>query len=188
MLPLKLYSQLKITFSIITELLPKCVINFLLLLIQQKKLLWVILIGGPQNYHFTWGPEKNFFHSNKQKNWVNRVWITKIMELTSMLILHLLFIKTNLVFLLTIERQNQAAEGRHRRISQDLAGSTTHGSWDVPEKILFRTHTSLPPRRPLKTKWGVYHLRGKSFFFLKIQAHAFLLPTLLSMPTRVHTQ
>ena len=45
----------------------KCVINFLLLLIQQKKLLWVILIGGPQNYHFTWGSEKIFSIGTNRK-------------------------------------------------------------------------------------------------------------------------
>lgn len=47
-------------------------------------------------------------------------------------------------FLLTIQGQNQAAEGRHCCIRQDLTGSTTHGSRDLPWRKSCSEHMQKP--------------------------------------------
>lgn len=67
-------------------------------------------------------------------------------------------------FLLTIQGQNQAAEGRHCRISQDLARSTTYSSWDVPWRKSRSEHMQKPSTQAaFGDKSQAHQLGGKSW-------------------------
>lgn len=81
-----------------------------------------------------------------------------------------LFQKKNTANLLTIQGQNQAAEGRHCSIRQDLAGSTTHSSWDVLWRKSCSRHVHKPSTQAaFKAKLQVHDHRGKSLFLLNLK-------------------
>lgn len=102
---------------------------------------------------------------------------------------YVLFFLKNVAFLLTIQGQNQAAEGRHCSISQDLAGRATHGSWDVPWRKPCSKHMHEPSTQAaFKTKLQVRDHRGKSLFPPSQKSNpCFHAAIILTMPSGVHT-
>ena len=112
------------------------------------------------------GIRENFFHRNKQKNWVNRAWITQKNGVNqSMLISHLLFIKQIRCFYWPSRGRTKQLKADTVALAKTWQGAPhTAAEMFLGENPAPNTCTSLPPRWPLKTKWGVYHHRGKYFF------------------------
>lgn len=93
---------------------------------------------------------------NYQNNGVNQ----------SMLILHLLFIKQIWCFYWPSRGRTKQLKADTVALAKTWQGAPHTAAEMFPgENPAPNTCTSLPPRRPLKTKWGVYYHRGKSFFF-----------------------